>query len=221
MDESSGGATRDPATPAPPRWRGIQSLDLVYQLNERCFELLHDVASNDDLDIELPIISENRELWVRLSIEARRAASQMPFMVVDVRFKDETWWRRIADGKRRDVEAQEAFNKLPGEVCEQLMHETIMFAWQTARWDRTVARLALAMSPPVVDVIAGLTPQQVRVIATHESNAIGVRWEDDLEFWRDMLIAANAGNVRRLAELHLHAKLLLCAELAQLRPDRL
>lgn len=97
------------------------------------------------------------------------------------------------------------------------MHETAMFAWQTARWDRTAAQMFLGMSSSVTDVIAALTPQQIRIIAAREPRAIRVRWADDPPLWRDLLAAASTGDQKRLATLHLHAKLLLASELAQLR----
>jgi hypothetical protein len=98
------------------------------------------------------------------------------------------------------------------------MHEVIMFAWQTARWDRTVAQLSLGMTPSVADTVAALTPQKVREIAARESQAVEIRWANNPVFWRDVLVAASEGSDERLAELHLHAKLLLCGELAKLEP---
>ena len=97
------------------------------------------------------------------------------------------------------------------------MQEIAMFAWQTARWDRTVAQLSLGMTASVVEVIAALTPKQVREISDRESQVIEVRWSNDPPLWRDLLLAAVAGNDEKMAELRLHAKLLLCGELAHLR----
>ncbi|MGH8240084.1 MAG: hypothetical protein ACREXP_24145, partial [Steroidobacteraceae bacterium] len=209
MNEFSDGATRESAPPSPPRWRGIQSLDLVHQLNERCIELLCDVAAADARHTILQIVTENRELWLRLEIEARRRVARMPFVIVDAKFKDAAWWRRVAESRTHEARAEEPSNGLPREASEHLMHETAMFAWQTARWDRTVAQMSLAMSPSVADVIAALTPQQVRAIAARESQCIRVRWADAPRFWRDLLMTAKAGDVEKLAELHLHAKLLV------------
>lgn len=216
MGESSDRATRDSAPPSPPRWKGIQSLGLVYQLNERCIGLLCEVAAADARHATLPIVTENRELWVHLELEARQRAARMPFMIVDAQFKSEAWWQRVAESRAADTEAEESFNGFPHEASEHLMHETIIFAWQTARWDRTVAQMSLGMSPPVAELIAALTPRQIRAIAARESQGIRVRWADDSRFWRDLLVAAKAQDDERLAELHLHAKLLLCGELAQL-----
>ena len=216
MSESNHGVTPDPAPPVPPRWKGIQSLDLVHQLNERCIELLCDVAAADSRHTALPIITENREIWVRLEPEARHRAARMPFVIVDAKFSDDAWWRRVAESLANGAGAEAPSNGLPRESSEQLMNEMTMFAWQTARWDQTVAQLSLGMTPSVAKVIAALTPKQVREISARESQVIEVRWANDPPFWRDLLLAAMAGSDERLAELRLHAKLLLCGELSQL-----
>lgn len=215
MSESSNGVTPDPA-PLPPRWNGIQSLSLVHQLNERCIGLLCDLAVADARDATLPIIAHNRDLWIHLELEARQKAARIPFVIVDAQFKNEEWWRRAAESHAHESGAEEPLNGLPREASEHLMHELTIFAWQTARWDRTVAQISFGMSASVVDLIAALTPQQVRAIATQESQSMRVRWADDPRFWQDLLMAAKAGDDEKLAEIHLHAKLLLCGELAQL-----
>lgn len=220
MGEFSNGATRVPAPPSPPsppRWKGIQSLDLVYQLNERCLETLCEVAAPDARPTNLPIVTENRELWVHLEPGARQKAARVPFVIVDAHFKEQAWWRKITADGPHEAESEEPTSGLPREASEHLMHETTIFAWQTARWDKTVAQMSLGMSLSVADVIAALTPQQIRAIAARERQGVQVRWADDPRFWRDLLSAAKAGDDQKLAELHLHAKLLMTSELAQLR----
>jgi hypothetical protein len=217
MSEATHGATPDPAPPIPPRWKGINSLDLVRQLNERCIELLCDLAVADARHTDFPILTGNREIWAGLEPEARNRAARMPFIVVDAKFSDDEWWRHAAQSRARAVGAEAPSNGLPHEASEQLMHEVTMFAWQTARWDRTVAQLSLGMTPSVAEIIAALTPQQVREIAAREEQVVEFRWANNAVFWRDLLVAATEGSDERLAELHLHAKLLLCGELAEFR----
>jgi len=72
------------------------------------------------------------------------------------------------------------------------------------------------MSPSAADAIAALTLQQIWTIARRDSRCVRIRWANDPQFWRDVLVAAQAGDERRLAQLHLHAKLILRGELAQL-----
>jgi hypothetical protein len=218
MEESTDGATGEEAPPAPPRWKGIQSLDLVHQLNERCVGLLYDVAASGAPNVLLPMLTENQDLWVSLHEEARLSLARMPFVIVDAKFRNAAWWRRAAAEQENPNDVSEkTSNGLSREASEHLMHETIMFAWQTARWDQTAAQISLGMAPSVINVIAALTPQQIRVIASRESQAVRIRWANDPYFWRDLLVAAKAGEQKRLATLHLHAKLLLCSEIAHLR----
>lgn len=216
MNAFSDDGTHDPARPAPPRWKGIQSLDLAYQLNERCIEMLCEVAAADAHSTALAIVTENRELLVSLDAETRQRAARMPFVIIDAHFKEETWWQRVATALPHGTRMEEPSNGLPREASEHLMHEAIMFAWQTARWDRTVAQVSLGMARPVAELIAALTPQKIRAIAARESQGIRVRWANDGRYWRDLLVCAKAGDDEKLAELHLHAKLLLCSELVQL-----
>lgn len=128
MEESPANATRDPAPPAPPRWKGIQSLDLVHQLNERCIELVCDVAAAETPASTLPIVIENRELWVRLGTDARHAIAQMPFIIVEAHFRNAAWWRRVSANETTDSATEVNANGLPRDASEHLMHETTMFA---------------------------------------------------------------------------------------------
>lgn len=191
-----------------PRWIRSQSLDLVHQLNEHCLELLADVAVAN-AGSEFPLVSADRDLWARLGPEARRRAALLPFVILDLHFADETWWQRAIDAPASTLHEPESKNWLPPELSERLVQETLMFAWQMARSDRTAAQVSFAMRSTVAAMIGQLTPGQVRTIASRASGDIHVRWEQDGRFWREILLAAEAGNDEAIAELHLHAKLQL------------
>lgn len=200
--------------PLAPRWKGAPSREAVRQLNERCVEVLCEAATEDFPATTLPVITEHRTLWRTLPLEARRLVAQIPFAIVDAQFGNEASWQQLVQDRAGfAVHA----TGLPGDVRHELMHETLMFAWQIARWDREVALMAFGMRPAVADLILALTPRQLRTIAATEHGGIQVRWADDLAFWRELLLAARAGNDEKLAELHLQAKLLLCSELAKIK----
>jgi hypothetical protein len=103
-----------------PRWTRSQSLDLVYRLNEQCLELIAGLAT-------LPVgnawqlVSANRELWIKLGPDARKRAARLPFVIVDLHFADEEWWRRLADVPTSDARAPDATNGLPRELNERLV----------------------------------------------------------------------------------------------------
>jgi hypothetical protein len=46
----------------------------------------------------------------------------------------------------------------PVAIAEQLLHELLIFAWHTVKWDARVARLLLGMSPQVAETLAGSAP---------------------------------------------------------------
>jgi hypothetical protein len=215
MEESSNSDRGDSAPPSAPRWKGVQSLDLVRQLNLRSIELLCRVAENCDSAPD--IVALNREAWLAATGEARYSLSMLPFVLVDIRFMNAAWWHRMSVTDLHQHRAGESSNGLPDDSSEELMQETMMFAWQTARWDRSAAQLLLGMSARVANIIAALTPQQVRTIAAREPHAVRVRWGGDPWFWRDLLLAASMSDHQRLAALQLTGKLRICSELAQMR----
>lgn len=214
MEESSSDARSESAPPSPPRWKGAQSLDLVRQLNLRSVELLCRVAENCDSTLEA--VALNREAWIGASRDARHSLAMLPFILVDARFMDADWWRRVSAIDLHQHGARSDPNGLPEDSSAELMQETLMFAWQTARWDRLAAQFLLGMSFRVANIIAGLTPQQVRTIAEREPQAVRIRWGDDPVFWQDLLSAASMADYQRLATLKLTGKLRICSELTDI-----
>jgi hypothetical protein len=195
---------------------------MVHRFNERCIELLCAVASSSTPGTA-PAVAENREHWITLDLEARGRFAKMPFVIVDAHFKNADWWRRVArsaadpslnERAGENLESNSA-NGLPHDASKNLMHEAIMFAWQLVSSDRTTAIMAFGMLASVTEIIGELTPKDIREIATREHSAIAIRWADDVQLWRELLVAANAGDDNRLAALHLQVKLLLCGELPQ------
>jgi hypothetical protein len=224
MDEKSGRTTDKAAQPSPPRWKGAQSIGMVYGFNERCIELLCAVAPSSNSQTTSAAIAENRELWINLNIDARRRIAKIPFVIMDANFKRDDWWHRVSqsvvDSALSDSPAAEnvgaySTSGFSPEASKNLMQETIMFAWQLVGSDRTTAIMSFGMVAPVAEIISELTPKEVREISTREHSAVKLRWADDVKLWRDFLLAANAGDDDRLAALHLHAKLLICGDMPE------
>jgi hypothetical protein len=210
MDDASKRTIREPT---PPRWKGVQSLGPVHQFNERCLELFGDIAVSDDSEGRLSLIIEHRRLWIDMKVEARQRLARIPFVIADANFDDGDRWREIAAATAGSVRVQATSNGLPKEASENLMHELMMFAWQTACWEHSVALMCFGMVPSVISIISALTPHQIRTVASRESASVRVRWASDLQFWEDLLLAARSGDEKRLAALHLHGKLTLCGHI--------
>jgi hypothetical protein len=148
-------------------------------------------------------------LWSTLDAQTIERAARFPFVILDVHFTDVTWWREVLNGS--GVPA--AHHTWPASMSEQLMSETLVFAWHTVKWDRRVARLSLGVLPAVAEFIAALTPHELATISGKHSSELRLRWDNSPDFWSSLLTAARDGDEELLAEIHLHAKLLLCGEL--------
>lgn len=185
--------------PTPPRWKGGDSLELVYRLNERILTLLKGGAT------------QHRELWSGLSAEAIQRAARFPFLIVDVNFLDEAWWHSVLGNSQGPV-GQGSCLWTP-DAAQKLTNEVLVFAWHTARWDRRVARLVLGMVPSVVEIFRGLTPQELDAVSGLRGGTLRLRWQEEQEFWTRLVRAARDGEMEALVDIHLHAKLLLSGEL--------
>jgi len=152
-----------------PRWKGARSLELVYQLNDRCLELLSRVAASPEGQCPLALVNLNADLWPRLEASARRRAARFPFVIVDVHFADSIWWhhaRSASTESRADMRATKCF---PKEIAEHLMNESLMFVWHAAQSDRRVACLTVGRSPNVSTIVARLSAHELRDIATRHT----------------------------------------------------
>ena len=194
-----------------PRWKGANSIQLAHQLNERCIELISELAADPAITAQLPlVVRDNRHLWIGLSVDARRRVSALPFVLVDIRFRDEQWWRAL--GKNPSA-AESRAESLPLDRCQDLLLETLMFAWQVAREDSHVAQIIFAMTRPVARVIAALSIREIRTLVTEKSSCMRIRWSDSAPFWREFLERVRGEDPSALEESMLQAKLLFCGDL--------
>jgi hypothetical protein len=197
---------------ASPRWTGAPSVELAHQVNEQCVELVCELAATSSTQELPPFVLQNRDLWRLLESEARRRVAAFPFVIVDLRFNDAESWQRAAEGHLMSPTDTTLYSGVPPKLFEDLVLETLLFARQAAREDLSVAKAMFAMASPVASRIASLTLSQVRAIALGNTNQLRVRWDNDSEFWRDLLVACRAGESKDLAAIRRHAKLLFCGE---------
>lgn len=198
------------------RWKGARSIGLAHQLNQQFIELCWELSLDGASASPFPVVAAHRELWSRLDLAARKRLSLFPFVIVDLRFGDVAWWRMAAgNGAHARVQSNGA---VPAERWDWLALETLMFGWQVAREDRSVASMIFAMPPSVADCIAALTMQQVRTLAAESAKSLRLRWDNHPRLWRDLLIAARETNEGALEALRREAKLHFCGELIHAEP---
>lgn len=187
---------------SPTRWKGTKAIQLVHQVNERCIDMVCDVAVDGSVEVEWPFLSSNRDLWRRLDANARRRLARFPFVIVDVRFGDGAWWRSMGEcSPRARWPVNAVSNGLPANDCECLSLEALMFAWQVARQDLRVAHMVFAMAPTVATSIAALSMRDIRTIGIRGAAELRVRWDDKPMFWRELLLSARDDDEEALMAL--------------------
>ena len=212
MDNKLADTDREGVSPSP-RWKGARSLQLAHELNSRCIDLLCHLATTPFVE-RLPVmLKANRNLWCQLNREARWRLAAFPFVIVDVRFRDDDWWRARVKTQDEAIAERPAADDALRDPRQSLLLETLMFAWQVAREDSRVAQILFAMTQSVARHISSLAMQDIRTIAANHSSSLRIRWDDDARIWRDLLVAVATDDEAALDEVRLHAKLLFCGDL--------
>lgn len=202
-------------------WKGAQALRRLYALNERCLELLGQLARSDRERITPDIVNQHRSLWRNLNVTARKRAAATPFLLVDVHFQDASWWEWARAPRPSGKRAMPSHPPFAGKITSELMREALMLAWSTAAFDRGAASILLGMTPAVAAVISELGPQDVERITARHSRHLRPRWEDFPIIWGRLLRAARDGDDDALHEVRLHGVQLLGSELLPLLDGRL
>ncbi len=205
--------THKSGAPPAPRWKGARSLQLAHELNSRCVDLICHYAARPVVDALPVMLSANRNLWCQLNADARWRLADFPFVIVDVRFRDDDWWRARVKTQDEAIAERPAADDALREPRQSLLLETLMFAWQVAREDSRVAQILFAMTQSVARHISSLAMQDIRTIAANHSTSLRIRWGNDAGIWRDLLVAVATDDEAALDEVRLHAKLLFCGDL--------
>ncbi len=198
------------------KWKGARSIGLAHQLNQQFIELCWELSLDGATGHPFPVVGSYRDLWRHLDPVARQRLSLFPFVIVDLRFGDVAWWRMaVGNGAHARSHVNGA---APTTRWDWLALETLMFGWQVAREDRSVASMIFAMPPSVADCIATLTMQQVRTLAVESAKSLRLRWDNHPRLWRDLLLAAREPDDAALEALRREAKLHFCGELIHAQP---
>jgi hypothetical protein len=199
------------------KWTGAQTLEFVYALNERCLQVLRWQVTEEGCTFPerdtLEVVTTRQKLWLELDESARRRAAKCPFLLVDMRFDNENWWREVGDGATIPDGKSSGPSIFPAEPARELSAETLTLSWHTARSDPRIASQVLGLAPGVVCIIASLGPREVQRIAARHNHQLRPRWDSNPAFWEQLLRTAVGGNAASLSEFHLHGLQLLGGDL--------
>jgi len=191
-------------------WLGAAALDTLAELNEMGLTLLAEQAGASTAEPR-PLLREVGGLWRTLDREGRQRAAAAPYLLLDAGFADRERWRdgapQVADsGRAQHV----AFFTVPGTV--EVARLCLTYAWHLARAESAAARLLLGMPAGCAALIAGLSLHRIDGLAERHPEWLRPRWPAQPQLWRELLLAAGAGEGRALSRAHLHGLTMLAAE---------
>lgn len=205
--------TDSPGSPPAWKWTGAQTLYFVYALNERSLQVLcRRVIEEGRIFPECETfekITACQKLRFELDESARHRAAKCPFLLIDMRFQDERWWREVGDGATSPDGKNLDFSIFPAEPAREWSAETLTLAWHAARSDLRAASLILGSSARVAAIIAALSPRQIQSFVAREAHNLCPRWENNSVFWRELLLSAIGGKEKILTKCRLESLQLL------------
>jgi len=191
-------------------WLGAAALETLAELNEMSLALLAEQAAVPAPEPR-PLLQEVGALWRTLDREARRRAAAAPYLLLDAGFADHERWGyaapQVADSGR--VQGP-AFFSVPGTL--EVARLCFTYGWHLARAESAAARLLLGMPPGCAALIAGLSLRRIDGLAERHPEWLRPRWPAHPQLWRELLLAAAAGEARALSRAHLHGLTMLAAE---------
>lgn len=204
-----------------PPWDGGPSLELVHEFNERFVTETAQAAREDGERVLPEMVRMHRDLWVRLDGPARRRASECPFLLADIQFRNAAWWQRAQNDASWHGGQPTAVRLFSRKPAIELMRDALLVAWSTARQDPRLAATLLAMSDEVARVVAKLGLHHLRRIPEQCHQHLRPRWQHLSSFWGRLLSAASCDDREALYDLQLHAFQLADADsgLAASAPD--
>jgi hypothetical protein len=192
-------------------WLRPETLESLVELNELCLSLLAEQAAVRGASASA-LLRQVGESWRLLDPAARRRAAACPYLLLDAGFADPLRWRPLALPQVGDAAqgAYTAFFTVP--AATEVARLVFTYAWHLARSQGAAARLLLGMPAPSAALIAHYTLRQIQALAESRLEWLKPRWPAHVQAWRDLLLAAAAGDAPALERARLRGLTLLAAE---------
>jgi hypothetical protein len=192
-------------------WLGAGTLDSLIELNELCLALLAEQAAVPGGPAN-GLLQQLGGLWHGLDEAARQRAATCPYLLLDAGFADPPRWRMPATpqpgagGTGRDA----CYFTVP--AAAEVARLVFTYAWHLARCQAVAARLLLGMPGPSAVLIGHYTLRQIQALAESHLQWLRPRWPTRVQVWRDLLLAAAAGDGTALERARLRGLTMLAAE---------
>jgi hypothetical protein len=190
--------------------RELSDLRPLYEINERCLELLVRAARTDRPTF--PLVCYLRELLCSVTPETRARAAHRPLLLIDMHLANGELWRAAKDRPDRPTPRPAWQGAFARPAAVQLARSTLSLAWHKVRVAPHELFL-LGITTDVADAIAQLSITEIAAVAERYFRHIRPRWEDRPAVWRRLLLSAQSEDIRRSRDFNLYGIQLLTAEL--------
>jgi hypothetical protein len=213
-------------------WLPPGALVSLAELNELALTVLAEQAAVHAAQPSL-LLRQIGDLSRALDAPARRRAAACPYLLLDAGFAEPGRWRArpaaalaehgVGDsardgGGRGAPYSASAFFTVPGAGA--LARLVLIYAWHLARSQSAAARLLLGMPAACAALIGELSLLQIEALAESHREWVRPRWPGRVAVWRELLLAAAAGEGPALERARLHGLTLLAAEARVPSPGR-
>ena len=184
----------------------------VEEINEHCIAALVKLARSST-DCRHPLIRSLRQPLCALSASAARQIARHPFLLVDMKFGDASWWLRAKSLTDQPFSGRSGAGPFPRKSAVHLARMTLTLAWHGMRTDPQLTQILLGCTKPVAETIGALRLSEIDVIAERQFSYLRTRWEDRPLIWRHLLQAAGSDDPKEMTRFSLRSMQLLTSEI--------
>jgi hypothetical protein len=177
--------------------------EALFEINERCLELMVQVASGSTRGMH-PLLYGVRGPLSQLTPAARRRAARSRILLVNIRFQDVGYWKTLTSVSQRPTAPNKIHACFPRRTAADLSRSILTLAWHALLASPEVAGLVFGMHREVAKIISDMRIADLEQIAKSQFDELTPRWADLSMVWKDLLHAAqeNTPNVCRIVALH-------------------
>jgi hypothetical protein len=194
-----------------PAWLLPEMLASLREVNEECLALLAEQAGGRATEAS-PLLRQFDALWGGLDRAARRRAASCPYLLLDAGFAEPRRWLGASATQVGDAEAAYRGGFFTVPAAREVARLVFTFAWHLARSAGPAAHLLLGLPPPSAVNIGQYTLPQIQALGESHPQWLRPRWPARVQVWRELLLAAAAGEGRALERARLRGMPLLAAE---------
>lgn len=202
--------TEDGAAPAPP-WLLPEMLASLREVNEACLALLAQQAGGQAA-ANAPLLRQFDALWGAMDAAARRRAAACPYLLLDAGFAEPRRWQAPSAAQVGDAQGAYRGGFFTVPAAREVARLVFTFAWHLARSGGPAAHLLLGLPAPSALSIGQYTLPQIQSLGESHPQWLRPRWPARVQVWRELLLAAAAGEGRALERARLRGLPLLAAE---------